>query len=388
MYTTSEPIPYNQMLTDFSIDLNEKKTLKNIIDLFIEWNEKHELFVDLQTLEPIKELGINADSSYEYLLSLLDIGTGGWHLPERNVPILGDESWYSSTTWLNDALKYKWSSSYVVFLVTKAYFENILPRRHVEIWNRVNNETTKETFERFLKALREDYNVTTFDVTVYVVRDLSLALHGKGNCLLNTAEMLTDLRSVGLASATADYPGHSDIAPWFSKYYISSQEKYGGALNYNNFMVMVPSNLEWANKTSWDWINIRLPWDVIKVYDTPHFEVGMRGTLRSSIKTGERINITVEIIILSKNGFSLPVNIQFEGTGAWAPYPNWVENSMDCSITIQNATLIPPPNGTISTYVKVSMVPKIAGKHFIIFKVSCPSTGKSKEAWITVEVEA
>jgi hypothetical protein len=248
----------------------------------------------------------------------------------------------------------------------------------------------KETFAILLKSLREKYgyNVTTFDAAIYAIHHLSLALHRKENCLLNTAEMLTDLRSVGLSSVTANYPIHSDIAPWFSKYYISSQERYGGALNYNNFMVMVPSNLEWANKTSWDWINIRLPWDVIKVYDTPHFEVGMRGTLRSSIKTGERINITVEIIILSKNGFSLPVNIQFEGTGAWAPYPNWVENSMDCIITIQNATLIPPPNGTISTYVKVSMVPKIAGKHFIIFKVSCPSTGKSKEAWITVEVEA
>jgi hypothetical protein len=390
MYTTSEPIPYNQTPTNFSIDLNEKALLKNIIDLFIEWNENRELFVNLQSLEPIKELAINADSSYEYLECLLDISTGGWHLPKPNVPILGHESWYLNTNWLNDVLNCKWGPSYVVFLVTKTYFEDILPRRHVEIWEKVKSETMKETFAILLKSLREKYgyNVTTFDAAIYAVHHLSLALHRKENCLLNTAEMLTDLRSVGLSSVTANYPIHSDIAPWFSKYYISSQEKYGGALNYNNFIVMHPSNLELAKRGPWDWIEIRLPWDIIKVYDTPHFEVYVRGKPNISIKTGERTNMTVEITILSKNGFCLPINIQFKGTGAWAPYPNWVENSMDCNVTIQNATLIPPPNGTISTYAEVSMVPKIAGKHFIIFNVSCPSTDKSREAWIIVEVKA
>jgi hypothetical protein len=285
MTTTSKPIVgsseaiRNEYL---AIEDEEVDQLAKLLQLYIDWDQRSELFIDLETFQPIVDLSICDNGTYEYAKSLMipsvQVTTYTYSLDQLKEFVYryggelkigirdydGKKTDFPSDLCLHlidlnynitrDDFIYRPLNGYTRFMYLKYWIEE-LRKRHEDMWQAMENTQLSHIFQR-------SYNLTDFDLKVFVAIDVSREIHPDESCGWITDQVLLDLKSLGLAAGYGYFnPGHISPAPWVSRVFISSQAKYGGALNYHNYIPWGSTGIERFNMKevkSSDWKEVSI----------------------------------------------------------------------------------------------------------------------------------
>lgn len=363
MTTTSRELGWTEQMTYqqvYPVDEGEKGIFKRLLDLYLTWDRKGELFINLSSRQPVKELAVDDCSVHRYLRFLVGIGSV-WDLPVSGITIYGYEDWYLNEIWFEGALAHRWSGSYIRYLVFGTYL-NKLEEGHEQMWQKMHLNPPSYTELPFNLHL---YNCTEYDKTLFSAMALSYQLHPGLSCVPTTAEQLVDLKAIGFSSTTASYEsgasGHLSPAVWVSNCFLSSQDSFGGALSSQNFIPMGPIGIERFNKQDADnsqWLTISIDnnlaydtkslWINTVVYNTtmPYFVMGINSQTPGwtspdtiEVRGNPEIDLVVNVTLRSVNEFCEPVMLRFTGL-----YPE----GLNYTVGFDETLVALPPNGKVT----------------------------------------
>jgi len=291
MTTTSKLVPIDKLLEGsveeiiktrtnyFYLEKDEFTELKRLLDLLIKWNEKGELAINLISLEPIERLSIHPNSTYLYLVTILtpgDILTSYYYnldqLKDFNMRYGGElhPEWgmpYDLNVFPWELYAYEGTNNtgFTRYMFLK-YWIDEFDFRHRLMWWATQNQSIIALVSDHIQWFEQYYNLTDWDKNILIAMYISNIIHPDTGCGWIKSQGQMDLKSIGYATGHAYYrssvlPSHTSLALWVSKYFILSQNKYGGALNLYNFIPLGPIGIEPFNRrdaqqSRWDKIYI------------------------------------------------------------------------------------------------------------------------------------
>jgi len=262
-----------------AIDPEEATEFLRLVNLYIGWNEKKELYVDLKTLDPIVDFAIDENATYEYLLMLLEpasLISSYYYSVEELLSFYseyGGDAYqiidYPSQIPLN-LFVYQLdfyctgrvnNTEYTRFMFLKYWLEE-LAFRHDTMWgamhdDKIRSESREHVYVVFFEG---EYNLTRFDAELFTALCISYDIRPENGCVLKTEQQNKDLKALGFGSGVAEYDsfdiGHASPSPWVSKYFISSLDQFDGAIHYGNFIACDALNMHDIEVRGWIGITV------------------------------------------------------------------------------------------------------------------------------------
>jgi hypothetical protein len=368
------PITQNGAATyENSINSLSANLLKSLVNDFIEWNEKSELYIDLQNLEPVVELSINSASVDEYLKSLV--------APSNRLYL--DEPSSEYAFWQDRNL-----ADFEKYVET-------LPLRHNEMWTAMHDSALREEAVNWAQSYLKGYDSGKWDEEILSAIQLSAILHYNPlySCGPIRDEALIDLKSLGFTSAEAYYSqsgvGHTSTAPWVSRNFILSQDKSGGALNYYNYMPIGSIGIErhnfnGADESNWISISISTQSETKIVYETKmpyltadYMDPGSIDVVMYNVTINVPTTFNFNLTFRSVNGFSMPLNLELGDVG----------DGLVCEMVSGNGLYAIDANSEITIPVSLKVTGQISGFHIICMTMTSSQTYRGNaEVWVQIEV--